>query len=120
MHALYVPYSGLLSAVGDLKCVASTPCCFVCSWTKPYSLPGVHISGFNVNITSQQSTVTNKTTLQYCPPTVGVYIISVSGVNSAGEGVKRDTQIKLPQSQCISKLSCMHAYNQDLLNRYFD
>ena len=45
--------------------------------------------------------MTNKTTLQYCPPTVGVYIISVSGVNSAGEGVKNDTQIKLPQSQCI-------------------
>ena len=80
-------------------------CCFVCSWTIPYSLPEVPILGFNVNITSEKITLlhTNSTELSYCPSDFGTYNISVAGLNDGGEGLTDSTQITLPSSKSLYK-----------------
>ena len=67
-------------------------CCYQFYWTPPFTLPGVPILRYNINITSTSSILlqTNVSILQwtYCPKDFGSHTVSIAAVNSAGEGEK--------------------------------
>ena len=92
MILLYnVFFSGKLSKVKNLTCTRQGHCCIICSWSPPFSLDGVPIYGYIINVTNegdntQYTTTSNTTSWIYCPSQFGNYIISIAGNNSAGEG----------------------------------
>ena len=93
--------SGKLSEVGDLKCTRQGHCCINCSWSPPFSLDGVPIYGYIINVTNegdntQYTTTSNTTSWIYCLNQFGTYTISIAGNNSAGEGEISTTLQTLP------------------------
>ena len=83
--------SGKLSEVVELTCTSQGHCCINCSWFPPFSLNGVPIYGYIINVTNegdntQYTTTTNTTSWIYCPSQFGKYTFSIAGNNSAGEG----------------------------------
>ena len=84
---------GRLEPVNSLTAVLSNgSCCYHFYWTPPFTLPGVPILGYNINITTFyngtvfQIDVTATTRWEYCPADLGFYIVSIAAVNSVGEG----------------------------------
>ena len=66
-------------------------CCYHFNWSPPFTLPGVPILGYNINITDNkgnvlQINVNNTTRWEYCPEEFGNHIVSVAAVNGVGEG----------------------------------
>ena len=92
--------SGKLSEVGNLTCTRQDYSCIKCFWSPPFSLDGVPIYGYIINVTNEEdntqyTTVSNTTSWIYCPSQFGTYTISVAGNNSAGEGKISATSITL-------------------------
>ena len=90
-----------LSEVGGLICTRQGHCCIKCSWSPPFSLDGVSIYGYIINVTNegdntQYTTTSNTTSWIYCPSQFGNYTISIAGNNSAGEGEISTTSVTLP------------------------
>ena len=60
------------------------------SWTPPFTLLGVPILRYNINVTKDteliKQTHVNETKWEYCPQQFGNLSISVAAVNNAGEG----------------------------------
>ena len=82
--------SGKLSVI-TLICMEQGHCCIKCSWSPPFSLDGVPIYGYIINVTNegdntQYTTTTNTTSWIYCPSQFSNYTVSIAGNNSAGEG----------------------------------
>ena len=73
-------------------------------WDPPFTLEGVPILGYNVNITNldTNTTVSNITQVTSYNITLSYYDyeVSIAGVNGAGEGNKTYRNIKL-QNQSI-------------------
>ena len=93
--------SGKLSEVGNLTCSRQSYCCINCSWSPPFSLDGVPIYGYIINVTNegdntQYTTTSNTTSWIYYPSQFGNYTISIVGNNSAGEGEITTTSVTLP------------------------
>jgi hypothetical protein len=78
---------GCLSAVHP-SINQSDPCTLLIYWDPPFTLPGVPILGYNINITNTVTNETNKTfiteTQVHVP--LGYYTVSIAGVNPVGEG----------------------------------
>ena len=95
--SLYLLSLGELAAVNNLICDVQSQY-INCSWFPPFSL--VSIPGYIINVTYGGELVTqnttSSTTWQYCPSQFGIYIISVAGNNSAGEGEINTTSVTLP------------------------
>ena len=84
---------GRLEPVNILTAVLSNgSCCYQFYWTPPFTLPGVPILGYNINVTNfynstvLQIDVTATTRWEYCPMDLGFYIVSIAAVNGVGEG----------------------------------
>ena len=84
---------GRLKAPKILTAVQSNgSCCYHFNWSPPFTLPGVPILGYNINITNKtdgnvlQINVSNTTQWEYCPEEFGDHIVSVAAVNGVGEG----------------------------------
>ena len=84
---------GRLEPVNSLTAVLSNgSCCYQFYWTPPFTLPGVPILGYNINVTNfnnstvLQIDVTATTRWEYCPADLGFYNVSIAAVNNVGEG----------------------------------
>ena len=82
-----------MSEIGNLTCTRQGHCCISCSWSPPFSLDGVPIYGYIINVTNevdntQYTTTSNTTSWIYYPSQFGNYTVSIAGNNSAGEGEK--------------------------------
>ena len=61
-------------------------------WTPPFTLPGVPILGYNIDITTflnstvLQNDVTPVTQWEFCPVDLGFYNVSIAASNGVGEG----------------------------------
>ena len=90
---------GRLEAPNNLTAVKSNDsCCYHLNWSPPFTLPGVPILGYNINVTNKnnrnvlQINVSNTTQWEYCPEEFGDHDISVAAVNGVGEGnITEDT-----------------------------
>ena len=95
---------GRLEAPNNLTAVQSDDsCCYHFNWSPPFTLPGVPILGYNINVTNNngavlQINVGNITQREYCPEEFGDHIVSVAAVNSVGEG--EVTTLNLLMNQC--------------------
>ena len=80
-----------MSEIGNLTCFRQGYCCINCFWSPPFSLNGVPIYGYIIDVTNEgdntQYTITSNTTSWiYCPSQFDNYTISIAGNNLAGEG----------------------------------
>ena len=96
--------SGKLSKIKNLTCIRQGHCCINCSWSSPFSLDGVPIYGYIINVTNegdntQYTTTSNTTSWINCPSQFGNYIISIAGNNSAGKGEITDQAVTLSKSK---------------------
>ena len=89
---------GRLEAPYNLTAVQSNDsCCYHFNWSPPFTLPGVPILGYNINITDNkgnvlQINISNTTQWEYCPEEFGDHNVSVAAVNGVGEGnITKDT-----------------------------
>ena len=103
MHIILI-FVGTLSAVGNLTVQSNGSCCHIISWTPPYTLLGVPILRYNINITQGthfiQYSVTS-TEMNYCPLQFGKYTVSVAAVNKVGEGKRNSTIQELESCENI-------------------
>ena len=104
IHYLYV-LLGRLSAVGMLNSNEVDQCTLNVSWTAPYTLQGVPINYYTINITRHsdgtvlKSSNVNATEYTYLPNILGeVLIISVVAVNYAGTGNVSQINMMSPSS----------------------
>ena len=99
--ALSLSLSGKLSEVGNLTYTRQSYYYINCSWSPPFSLDGVPIYGYIINVTNEgdntkYTTTSNTTSWIYCPSQFGYYTISIAGNNSDGEGEISITSVTLP------------------------
>ena len=79
-------------------------CCYNFNWSPPFTLPGVPILGYNIDVTNNKGNVlrinVSNTTAEweYCPEKFGDHIISIAAVNSVGEG--KVATFNLSMNQC--------------------
>ena len=96
---------GRLEAPYGLTAVQSNDSCFYhFNWFPPFTLPGVPILGYNINVTNEnnnnganvlQINVSNTTTeWEYCPKKFDDHIVGVAAVNKVGEGQISTVEIK--------------------------
>ena len=84
---------GRLGAPNYLTAVQSNDsCCYHFNWSPPFTLPGVPILGYNINVTNKTNGVVlhtktvTATECEYCPEEFGDHIINAAAVNGVGEG----------------------------------
>ena len=89
---------GRLEAPNNLTAVQSNDsCCYHFNWSPPFTLSGVPILGYNINITDNKGNVlqinfSNTTQWEYCPEEFGDHNVSVAAVNGVGKGnITKDT-----------------------------
>ena len=96
---------GRLEAPYGLTAVQSNDsCCYRFNWFPPFTLPGVPILGYNINVTNEnnnnganvlQINVSNTTTeWEYCSKKFDNHIVGVAAVNKVGEGQISTVEIK--------------------------
>ena len=95
---------GKLSEVGNFTCNIKGYYNIKCSWSPPFSLDGVPIYGYIINVTNegdntQYTTTSNTTSWIDNLSQFGNYTISVAGNNSAGEGETTDQAVTLSNSE---------------------
>ena len=97
-------------------------CCYNFNWSPPFTLPGVPILGYNINVTNNNGAVLQisdiKTTQwKYCPKEFGDHIVSVAAVNGVGEGDAATFNLLMNQCKlCSSNISndlCLHFLTVD-------
>ena len=98
---------GSLSAVGNLMNNQSSESCSLSfSWTAPYTLQGVPINYYTINITRHsdgavlRSDTTNTTEYLYSVSSLGETLeVVVAAVNGAGNGDESSITVPLPSSE---------------------
>ena len=98
---------GRLEAPYGLTAVQSNDsCCYRFNWFPPFTLPGVPILGYNINVTNNddgadvlQINVSNTTQWEYCPGLFGNNNVNVAAVNSVGEGITANTTVSITESK---------------------
>ena len=100
---------GRLAEVGGLINFAQDPCSISLSWVSPYSLAGVPILGYNITVTtgnvSLMSVLVNTTYYKFVPVVFNeTYIIEISAVNKAGEGIGTSLTAYFMRSVLLKKL----------------
>ena len=102
---------GRLKAPKSLTAVQSNDsCCYHFNWSPPFTLPGVPILRYNINVTNKNNNkmilqaVVNTTQWEYCPMKFGDYYhyIRIAAVNSAGEGVEHKKRLNATKCKCPS------------------
>ena len=94
MHVYYVHGTGVLSPVGDLISTIVDNCTLRLTWTAPYTLQGVPINYYTINITRHsdgavlRTDTTNTTEYLYSVSNLGETLekIEVAAMNDAGTG----------------------------------
>ena len=94
MYIIYYVYTGLLSAVTNLTSSEEDVCGTLhITWTAPYTLQGVSINYYTINITSNsdgvvlRSATTNTTEYLYTVSSLGETLeVLVAAVNDVGTG----------------------------------
>ena len=95
--------TGSLGGVVGLNCINQPSFNIIqCNWTVPYTLPGVDITGYNINITSNDTllimTTVDVTQYTYNVNEFGVYTVSVMANASGGlEGVIDKNATNVPE-----------------------
>ena len=86
-------YTGLLSSVGDISHYFIDSSSLNISWNPPFTLPGTHITGYNISVTSIMFNISQFITDTYYVLTApnntdpcDEISITVSGYNGAGNG----------------------------------
>ena len=86
-------FTGLLSSVGDISHNVINSSSLNISWNPPFTLPGTHITGYNISVTSIMFNVSQFITDTYYVLTApnntdpcDEISITVSGYNGAGNG----------------------------------
>ena len=85
-------YTGLLSGVGNLTSSEVVHCTLNFTWTAPYTLQGVPINYYTINISHSdgaalRSDITNATKYPYTVNSLGETLeVAVAAVNDAGTG----------------------------------
>ena len=83
---------GRLEAPNGLTAVQSNDsCCYHFNWLPPFTLLGVPILRYNINITNNNKVVlrvnvSNTMQWEYCPEEFGNNNVNIAAVNSVGEG----------------------------------
>ena len=96
---------GRLEAPYGLTAVQSNDsCCYRFNWSPPFTLPGVPILGYNINITNNKENVLrinfiNTTQWEYCPGLFGNNNVNIAAVNSVGEGTTANTTVMITESK---------------------
>ena len=106
MHVYYVHDTGILSPVGDLINTTVDNCTLIFTWTAPYTLQGVPINYYTINITRHsdgavlRTDTTNTTEYLYSVSSLGETLeIEVAAVNDAGTGNKSSITVSIPSSK---------------------
>ena len=80
---------GVPGLVDNLR-LSNDSCCYKLSWTSPFTLPGIPILNYKLNVTSNgvmiNQTNVSMTRWTYCPQETGTHRISIAAVNEVGEG----------------------------------
>ena len=92
LSLIYVFITGHPTEVGNLIITRQDRCSISLSWVSPYFLAGVPILGYNITVTtgdvSLMSVLVNTTYYKFVPLVLNeTYIIEISAVNKAGEGI---------------------------------
>ena len=92
-----------MSAVGSLNSTELDNCTLHINWTAPYTLQGVTINYYTINITSDEavllSDTTNTTEYNHSAIILGEELdISIAAVNSAGTGNSSSVIVETPTS----------------------
>ena len=98
---------GSLSAVGNLmNNELNESCALSLSWTAPYTLQGVPINYYTINITRHsdgavlRSDTTNTTEYLYSVSSLGETLeVVVAAVNDAGTGTESSITVSIPSSE---------------------
>ena len=98
---------GSLSAVGNLMNNESNETCVLSlSWTAPYTLQGVPINYYTINITRHsdgavlRSDTTNTTEYLYSVSSLGETLeVVVAAVNDVGTGTESNITVSIPSSE---------------------
>ena len=100
---------GRLEAPYGLAAVQSNDsCCYRLNWLPPFTLPGVPILGYNINVTNNddgadvlQINVSNTTQWEYCPGFFGNNNVNIAAVNDVGEGQISTVDIKTEECKAL-------------------
>ena len=103
---LYILYTGLLSAVGNLTSTEVDHCTLHFTWTAPYTLQGVPINYYTINITRHsdgavlRSDTTNTTEYLYSVSSLGETLeVVVAAVNDVGTGIESNITVSVSSSE---------------------
>ena len=103
---LYILYTGLLSAVGNLTSTEVDHCTLHFTWTAPYTLQGVPIKYYIINITRHsdgavlRSDTTNTTEYLYSVSSLGETLeVVVAAVNDVGTGNVSNITVSVSSSE---------------------
>ena len=116
MHACTHIHAGVLSGVGNLTSSEVDHCTLHFTWTAPYTLQGVPINYYTINITRHsdgavlRSDTTNTTEYLYTVSSLGETLeVVVAAVNGAGTGNMSSIITQTPFVSCESiGASSMH------------
>ena len=99
-------YTGLLSPVDDLTSTEVDHCTLHFTWTAPYTLQGVPINYYTINITRHsdgavlRSDTTNTTEYLYSVSSLGETLeVVVAAVNDVGTGTESNITVSIPSSE---------------------
>ena len=95
----FLPYIGLLASVGDLTYECINGSSVILSWTAPYTLDNVPITGYSIDDNSGR--ILNTTNLSYIlsspdpinPEVCDITTVTVSAVNDIAYGVGQPANI---------------------------
>ena len=88
VHCLCIIYAGLLASVGNLNYTYINGSSVLLSWTAPYTLDNVPITGYYINdgFNNITTTITNITLSATGPDPCKINNVSVTAINGAGIG----------------------------------
>ena len=117
-------YTGLLSAVGNLTSTEVDHCTLHFTWTAPYTLQGVPINYYTINITRHsdgavlRSDTTNTTEYLYSVSSLGETLeVVVAAINGAGTGNATSIMTQSPSSsELIATLKRALSNHKHFLN----
>ena len=96
-------FSGLLASVGDLNYTFLNASSVLLSWTAPYTLVGVPITGYFINDGFDNITIDNNTSIALVNTNSDVCcitIVTISPINNVGIGQVNNISFYYQRGQC--------------------